>query len=271
MKRVRQIQLSGLLLALTAVAIWLRDPLWMMAPADTLPLALGLPLTYFLGYPWHSAKNSAPRSLHLLAVGGGIALGVGWVIGSLTLLAASWTLLAMIWAHWSFARQARRGRLFWLLLLSFPWLVVDWPVIGWVFRLSSATVAEQVFKLLELPAQRDGTHLVIMSVPVEIEASCAGWNLLQLALLSGVAFGTYEIRSASRFTILLCLIPAIAWLANLLRILILSGIALSYDAQVASGAIHGLTGLVVLGAVLAMTKGLCRLLDPPPAISSRIV
>ncbi len=271
MNRRRQIQLGGLLLALSAVAIWLRDRSWMMAPADTLPLALGLPLTYFLGCPWHIAENPARRSLRLLAAGGGIALTVGWVIGSLTLLAVSWTLLAMLWAHWSFASQARRIRLVWLLLLSFPWLVVDWPAIGWAFRLSSASVAEQVFNLMQLPAQRAGTHLEIMGVPVEIEASCAGWNLLQLALLAGVAFGTYEIRSACRFTLLLCLIPLIAWLANLLRILILSGIALASDTQVASGAIHGLTGLIVLGAVLAMTKGLCRLLDPPPPSSSRIV
>ena len=73
-----------------------------------------------------------------------------------------------------------------------------------------------------------------------------------------------EIRDSRRFALLLALLPALAWLANLLRILILAGIALSFDAQVAAGVVHGLTGLLILGAVLAMTKALCHFLAAPP-------
>jgi exosortase/archaeosortase family protein len=271
MKRGRQTWLGGLALALAAISIWARDLSWAAASADTLPLACGLPLAYLLGRPWHPGSAPFTRFKRLLVTLGAGGFACGWILGSLSLLALSWTILGMLWAGWSFGTQPRRGRLGWLLLLSFPWLVIEWQPIGWAFRLSSATVAEQVFGLLRMPTLREGTRLEVMGVPITIDAACAGWNLLQLTLLAGIAFGTHEIRPTRRFALLLCLLPGIAWVANLLRILTLAGIALSFDVQVASGGIHGLTGLVVLGAVLAMTKGLCLLLDPPPAATSRIL
>ncbi len=261
----RQIWISGGALALGAVAIWVRDWRWAETVADTLPLALGLPLAYFVGRPWQCREGeTAERRPRLIGLGGA-GFTCGWIIGSLTLLSMSWSLLALLWGLQNFVRVAGRERLVWLLLLSFPWLVIEWQTLGWSLRLSSAWVAEQIFALLQLPAQRDGTHLSVLGVPVEIEAACAGWNLLQLTLLTGVAYGAYEIRSSRRFTMLLALLPVLAWLANLLRILILAGIALSFDAQVASGVLHGLTGLIVLAAVLGMTKTLCHFLSAPPA------
>ena len=271
MQRRRQIWLSGLALMVAGSAIWARDWRWTESMADTLPLLLGLPLAYLLGRPWQPGSAVMPPVRRGLAAASVLVFAGGWILGNLTLLTISWTVLTTIWAAWAFVGQARRGRLGWLLVLSFPWLVLEWPAIGWYFRLSSAAVAEHLFRLLQLPTLREGTHLNVLGVPINIEASCAGWNLLQLTLLAGVAFGSYEIRPAGHFAVLLCLLPAIAWLANLFRILILTGIALSFDAQVASGAIHGLTGLAVLGFVLAITKGLCLLLGPARAVSSRIV
>ncbi len=258
-----QMWLAGGGLVLAAVAIWARDLRWLAAPADTLPLALGLPLAYFLGRPWHPREAGVADKQGWLGALGAAGFACGWIIDSLTVLAFSWSFLALLWARHGFVRQPGRARLAWLLLLSFPWLVIEWQAIGWAFRLSSASVAGQLFGLLQMPTRCDGTHLEIMGVPVEIEASCAGWNLLQLTLFTGVAFGAYEIRSARRFALLLGLLPALAWLANLLRIVILAGVALTFDAQVASGVVHGLTGLVILAAVLAMTKALCYFLTSP--------
>ena len=244
----RKIWLSGGALALAAVAIWLRDWRWVETVSDTLPLALGLPLAYFLGRPWQRREvGTTERRPRLIALGV-VGFACGWIIESLTLLAMSWSLLALLWGQESFVRVAGRERLACLLLLSFPWLVIEWQTFGWALRLSSACVAEQIFALLQLPTQRDGTHL----------------NLLQLTVLTGVAYGAYEIRSSRRFAMLLALLPVLAWLANLLRILILAGIALSFDAQVASGVLHGLTGLIILAAVLGMTKTLCHFLAAPP-------
>jgi len=262
---------GGSLLVMAAAAIWARDLAWLGAPGDTLPLALGLPLAYFLGRPWQLHRGEIPANNPLLATLGVAGYVGGWILGSLTLLAFSWSFLVLLWGHHWFVREPGRGRLIGLLLLSFPWLVIEWQSLGWVFRLSSASVAEQLFGLLQLPAQRDGTHLDVLGVPIEIEASCAGWNLLQLTLLTGVAVGAFEIRCWRSYAMLLGLLPAIAWLANLLRILLLAGIALSFGTQVAAGVIHGFTGLVVLAAVLAAVKGLCGLLEPPRQAISKIV
>ncbi|MEI6604583.1 MAG: archaeosortase/exosortase family protein [Verrucomicrobiota bacterium] len=264
MIQTRQTWLTGGGLALAAVAIWARDGRWLEAPANTLPLALGLPLAYFLGRPWQPREGGTADKQVGYIVLAVVGFACGWILGSLTLLALSWSFLVLLWGYGNFARVAGRGRLVWLLLLSFPWLVIEWQSVGWAMRLSSACVAEQLFGLLQMPVQRDGTHIGILGVPIEIEASCAGWNLLQLTLLTGVACGAYEIRSSSRFAFLLALLPALAWLANLLRILILAGIALSFDSQVAAGVLHGLTGLLILAAVLAMTKALCYFLAAPP-------
>jgi exosortase/archaeosortase family protein len=68
------------------------------------------------------------------------------------------------------------------------------------------------------------------------------------------------------------MLPAVVWVANFIRILILTGIALSFDTEVARGPIHGLTGLAVLCSVLAMTKGICMLLEPSRrVVSTRVV
>lgn len=263
--------LGGVGLVLVLVLIWARDRQWMNAASDTLPLVLGVPLAVFFGHPWKREAQSATPRMRWLAALGAAGISAGWLWGSLTILAFSWTLLAMLWAHHSFRGESRRGRLGWLLLLSFPWMVTEWQSIGLAFRISSAAVAEFLFGILSMPVSREGTSLSVMGVPIEIEAACAGWNLLQLTLLAGVAFGTHEIHSTRRFCIFMCLLPAIAWMANLVRILLLSGIALSFDTQVAAGTIHGVTGLAILGVVLALTKGLCVLIDPPLGESRRIV
>jgi exosortase/archaeosortase family protein len=263
--------LGGAVLVLAAFLVWARDTRWLAFPADSLPLALGLPLAWMLGRPWLSIQKPTPMSP---ALKGGLGLGlllfgIGWLLPNLTLLAFAWSLLALVWAERNLQAQAGRSRLIWLLMLSFPWLILEWQSIGWAFRLSSAAVCEVIFKLLQMPVTREGVNLNVMGIPIEIEAACAGWNLLQLSLLTGVAFGSSEIRSPRRFALLLVALPAISWLANFLRILLISAVALSLDAEVAGGTIHGLTGLAVLAAVLGMTRILCGVLDSRPATIRR--
>jgi exosortase/archaeosortase family protein len=263
--------LGGAVLVLAAILVWARDTRWLAFPADSLPLALGLPLAWMLGRPWLPVEKPSPMSSALKRwFGLGLVLfGLGWLLPNITLLACGWSLLAFVWAEQSFRAQASRSRLIWLLLLSFPWLILEWQSIGWAFRLSSAAVCEVIFNLLQMPVTRDGVYLNVMGIPIEIEAACAGWNLLQLSLLTGVAFGSHEIRSTRRFAMLLGALPAIAWFANFLRILLISAVALSLDAEVATGPIHGLTGLAVLGAVLGMTKILCGVIDSRPTTVRR--
>lgn len=271
MSSFQQRWIGGLVLALAAVGIWAKDEHWTISMADTLPLALGIPLTYILGFPWKpELKALTQKSKKIYAVSVMLFL-VSWAVGNITLLAISWTVISMVWAAWCFTPQAHRARLGGLLLLSFPWLFLEWQWVGYTFRLSSAVVAEFFFNFLQMTTHRDATNLNVLGVPIQIEAACAGWNLLQLTLLAGVAFGAYKIPSSRRFALLIGLLPAVAWIANLLRIIILTGLALSFDIELASGTLHGLTGLAVLALVLAITKLLCFLLAPSGRVSSQFV
>lgn len=264
-------RLAGCGLAFAAALVWCRDLGWLSEPADALPLFVGIPLAWWLGRPWVSLTNPDlhGKALPVLAAAGGFA--AGWMVSSLTLLAMAWTALACCWVTTFHQPRPGRGRMICLLALSFPWLVLEWQHVGWWFRISSASAAEGFFQLLRMPVIREGVRLNVIGVPVQVEAACAGWNLLQLTLLAGVTMGIREIGANRKFLVFLFLLPVLSWLANFIRILALTGIALSFDVQAADGAFHGITGLLVIVGVIAMTRFLCMLIDPPVASTSRIV
>lgn len=255
----------------TACLVWLNDRAWLANMADTLPLAAGIPLAWWLGSPWIPRDTIDPGHHAKATVAASLGFLFGWLVSNLTILSLSWTLLACLFIRAIYQPRSGRPRLAWLLLLSFPWIALEWPQTGWWFRLSSAWAAERFFNLLAMPAVREGTFLNVMGVPIDIEPACAGWNVLQLTLLTGVTMGSLELPATRRFNILLCLLPVLSWSANFLRILLLSALALSFDVSLASGVLHGLTGLGVVALVVVMTKLLCLLLSPAAEGRSTIV
>lgn len=156
--------------------------------------------------------------------------------------------------------------------LSFPWMLMEWPQVGWWFRLSAAAATEGFFHLLQVPVLRNGTELLVLGETIRIEPACAGWNLLQLTLLAGVTIGLHDISQRQRFLWFLALLPVLAWMANFLRIVALSVVSLSYGVATADGVLHGLTGLLVIAAVIGMAKLLCRVIEPGrPTVTRRSV
>lgn len=254
---------TSLALGLMAAAVWSRDLSWSENTADTLPLALGLPVALKLAAPWHAltTPNTSPRLTWSCAVAM-LGFALGWIANSITLLALAFTALAACWSHHLFQPHPHRGRILLLVLLSFPWLILDWPSIGWHFRISAASCAEWVFNAIQLPATREGTRFVVMGLPIDVKPSCAGWNLLQLSLMAGVGLGILDLPHSRRFWLLVALLPLFAWLANLLRILCLAIIGLSFDANLASGTLHSLTGFITLALVLLLIRSCCLWLAP---------
>ncbi len=250
-------------LIVSGVLIWLRDTGWSASAADTLPLAAGVPLALWLGTPWRISTDSSESRLPLAwPVLAGLAFGVGWILPSITLLALAWTALAGYWMlRWGKPNADFTGLLL-ILALSFPWMVMEWPQIGWWFRLSAAIATEGFFHFLQMPVVRNGTELLVLGQTIRIEPACAGWNLLQLTLLAGVTIGLHDITLRRHFLLFLSILPFLAWLANFLRILILSALSLSHGVATAEGVWHGLTGLLVIAAVIGMAKLLCRVIEP---------
>jgi len=262
---------AGLLIG--AVLIWLRDTTWSADAADALPLAAGIPLAAWLGAPWRATTAAQgghpPAAWPVLA---GFAFAVAWILPSITLLALAWTALAGYWmARWCRPRADVIG-LTLVLALSFPWMLMEWPQIGWWFRLSAAAATEGFFLLLQVPVSRHGTELLVLGETIRIEPACAGWNLLQLTLLAGVTIGLHDLSQRQRFLWFLALLPVLAWMANFLRIVALSVVSLSYGVATADGVLHGLTGLFLIAVVIGMAKLLCRVIEPSrPTVTRRSV
>lgn len=259
---------AGLLVG--ACLVWTRDTSWLANSLDTLPLAAGFLLAAWLGAPWRSPENA--EGLHprvtwpILA---GLLFMMGWILPSLTLMSLSWTALAACWMRRWCRPQTDWIGLLLILTLSFPWMVMEWPQIGWWFRLSAAVAVEAFFHLLQMPVQRHGTELIVLGESILIEPACAGWNLLQLTLLAGAAIGVQDISKRSRFVIFLLFLPVLAWIANFVRIILISALSLTFGLATAEGVWHGVTGLMVIAVVIGLAKLLCRALDPVRTVTYR--
>lgn len=261
--------IAGALLV-SALLVWSRDTSWLSSIADTLPLAAGMPLALWLGAPWQVLANSPGKKIHTILLGLGFLLfAVGWILPSITLLAVAWTVFAGYGIIRWWKPDADPLGLLVVLLFSFPWMVLEWPQIGWWFRLSAAASTEGFFHLLQMPVERNGTELMILGEIVRIEPACAGWNLLQLTLLVGVSIGLHDLSKRQRFFCFLLFLPLLAWLANFFRIVILSVICLSFGVVTAEGVWHALTGLLVICTVILMAKLLCVLIEPRAAVLIR--
>lgn len=263
-------KLAAACLLASAGLIWWRDTGWSANAADTLPLAAGFPLAAWLGAPWRATaatdESRIPAAWSILA---GLVFAVAWILPSITLLALAWAALAGYWM----VRWCRPGAdligLLLILVLSFPWMVMEWPQIGWWFRLSAAVATEGFFHLLQMPVLRKGTELIVLGETIRIEPACAGWNLLQLTLLTGVTIGLHDISQRQRLLWFLTLMPVLAWLANFLRIVTLSALSLSCGVATAEGVWHGLTGLLVIAVVIGMAKLLCHVIEPRGPVTIR--
>ncbi len=256
--------LTGLVLAGLLLVVWTRPYLRAIPYADSLPLLAGAVFAWWIGRPWCAQERDEKAPAGLLVAG--LLVFVAGLIGQLlVLLAAGWSLLLYAWVshYWGRPRYGPQ----WLLLVffSFPWLAVDFSALGWWFRLTGARVTEWFFGGLGFSILRDGTMLNLHGLPIAIEPACAGMNLLPALLLAGTAVGLLALGGTNRFWFFLLLLPALAWLANTVRIVVISAVALTWGATFASGFFHTWGALLVLGAMFCGCLVLARVFQTKTA------
>lgn len=271
MKRTDFTWLAGL--AISGIIIWCRGVAnTALDPLDVFPLLFAFPLLWKLGAPWKfTGEDSRVPPLCLCVA---LLLGAtGEVTGVSVLTVLGWTVALGSWLFFRSApsRRSLMIRLMVLPLLGFPWLVGWAGGLGWHFRLSAAWVVEKCFAATGFALVRDGTLLSVQGEPISVEAACAGLGSLQAMLLAGAAAAAIEMGRSRNFWFCLPILFAAAWLANTLRVLIISAVALSTGRDFASGAFHGLAGWAVLMAVFAGCLALFKCMHAGAAGRGKVV
>lgn len=258
------------LLLFGGTLLWLREVKSAALPiADVLPLLVAWPLFFQLGRPWKFRAFGPVVSVPGLALACG-CLAVGWLAGMAVATALGGTLALGAWLLVRAEQPGRYGlcRLLLLPLLGFPWLAGAGGL-GWYFRLSGAWVAERCFSLTGLTLAREGTLLTVQGERLAVEAACAGLDSLQAMLLAGAVAAVMELDRSPRFWLSLPVLFAAAWLANTLRIVVISAAALSEGAAFAGGTFHALSGIAVLAAIYLACLALFRRWGRPRMVVRR--
>lgn len=237
-------------LILLAIFIWLRQIAWISSADDTLPILVALPLFFWLGMPWKINPERPPLDVRGL-VYTVICFLLGVLFNLTILLSAGWTLLLWTWLKSLIIPSSHPAikKLLVLTLLAFPWITLDANHIGWWFRLSGAWTTAQVFAIAGYDVQQEGTNLTIHHLPISVEVACAGLNTLQSMLIAGSAADFILLGHTPRYWWNLLLLPAMAWLSNTLRIIVLSIAALAVSPEFAVGAFHQWGGWAVVMAM----------------------
>ena len=238
--------------ALLAAGIWLRHPLGEAADA-LLPALAAFPLYFWISQPWRW-RETRGQLRGGAAAAGGAALFLGATLDSTLLLALGWSGLWHAWVRSEVREGSFAGALRPLVLLTcgFPWLGTEGQVIGWWFRYSGAWASEGLFAALGLAVTRDGTFLNVQGMPLAVDEACSGLNALQAMLVAGSVLAL-TVLPGWRFWLGMALLPLLAWLANLMRIMTIGITGLSFGPDAAMGWFHTWGGW----AVLMLMFGLC--------------
>ena len=246
MKRCDPVWLTGVLGV--AVFIWVHDRTWLTSSDEVLPLLAAPAVFLWLGTPWRGwQKGDAPINFKLLVTALVIFI-LGLALDVTLLLARAWTLAMWSWLAVNIPPKEvlAMRRLLIFPLLAFPWLALDLPSLGWWFRLSAAWSAEHLFMLLGLTVTREGTQIVVQNFPVDVSAACAGLKVLQAMLVAGGLMAFVQLGRSRWYWPAIFVLPLVAWLANTLRVVMLSTVALTFGADAASGWFHEWGGWLIL-------------------------
>lgn len=248
-------------LTVLAVFIWFRNTLWISAAEDTIPILISIPLFIWLTWPWEWEKETKKLPLVIPFT---IFFFAGIMANLTLLLAISWICLLWSWLQSRLTKQSTEKikPLLILPLMAFPWIALDADHIGWWFRLSSAWITAQLFAWMGQDVAQEGTSLNINGLPISVEAACAGLNTLQAMIIAGIVIAYVYLKGTFLSWIVLPQLIALAWLANTLRVIVLTMAALIIGPAFALGAFHTWGGLLVLMIMFALCIPLFALQEP---------
>lgn len=242
-----QMQPAGWFLLAIYPLIWLIDLSWWQLAPDVLIIVGILPLAWLLNRRAGVSGKSADRRPGLTKVAI-LLLTVGILLNQFSLMAFAWSWLATDYVFP--ATKLSRVRLWVLCTGAFPWILVEGQRVGWYFRLTGADLTVWLYDLLNYEVTGGGTLLEIEGLPISVETACSGLQLLQVLLSGGIALTLVRFPKEPGFWCMLALLPALAWFANTVRIIVISAWGLNFGAEAAVGAFHTWGALIVILSML---------------------
>jgi|GEM_PF-801107 len=247
---VKRNSLALLSLLLLAIYIWLRNTSWLTSSDEVLPLLITIPIAYMLLSPLSFKEQQKPFHVSL-AIGGALLFFLG-LISDLTLfLASGWALLTLsllkeILSPDSFRRALSLSP---LLIMAFPWVTLDAQSVGWYFRYTGAEVTAEILSLFGIDAVHQGTNIHLNGLDIFVEPACSGLNALQSMLIAGTTLAFFTLDNPKKVFYNIPTLLLSAWLANTLRIIVISSLAYLVSTDFVEGTFHSIIGWLSIVSV----------------------
>jgi exosortase len=242
-----------------AWAVWRRVP-WGEDAAELVPALAAFPLYLWICAPWRWRSERARVAVWSWVWPVGLFV-IGAAVDHTLVMAVGWTGLWRTWLR----TEVEAGSLavapsaLLLLVCGFPWLGLEGQALGWWFRYSGAWAAAGLFGAAGFDVVRDGTFLTVQGLPLAVDAACSGLHALQSMLVAGTLLALLNLAGA-RFWLGVALLPGLAWLANVMRIVTLGVAGLSYGPEAALGWFHEWGGLAVLLLMFLLCMAVFRVM-----------
>lgn len=265
----RVLTASTLALLALGTHIWTHDRTWRAAAPEAPALLAVFPLVWLLGRPWTAAKGPPRASVcfHTTALAAAL-LTVGAVLSSTLALAAGWAcLLRVSLAHARVSSgHPRPDALYVLAATGFPWLATDLGGVSWHLRTAAAAATAWVLGGLGVSATASGPLIELSGLTLHVDQACSGLGALQTLIVLAAVLQALPGSPRRAPAGLLAATVLLAFCANVLRLVVLAGLAHAAGVQAARGVVHSVAGLAVL---LLPAAALTALAGPPPAGDSR--
>ncbi len=261
------IVLAGWLAMFVPAYIGLAQTIWGSDDQGHGPIILAVAL--WLMWSKRAALAALPRrpamagALALMVVGvAAYAVGRSQVVWTLEIGAQIVVLMALLLGF--FGAGALRVVWFPLVFLVF---MIPWPG-DWVAAVTSplksavSSVAAEWLHAMNYPVGRSGVILTVGPYQLLVADACAGLNsMFTLEALGLLYMNLMRYTSAARnVTLALAIIP-IAFVANVVRVMVLVLVTVHFGDAAGQGFVHGFAGMVLFLVALTLIFAADRLLD----------
>lgn len=202
---------------------------------------------------------AAMLTLHLI----GSWLRIGFVSG-FAMIGAIWGLVWTFWG-WDTLRRVRFPMLFLLFMVPLPSILLI--ATSFKMKLMAAGLATQLLSGMGLEAIQAGSTIHLNGINLVVDDTCSGLRSLISLFALAVLWTSLLPETAKRWhkIVLVAAAAPIALATNMIRIMVLSLLAVFYGAETAEGFIHFGSGMVVFGLAVILFWQLSRLMVREPS------